>query len=500
MTSPFKNIARLAAGDFVAKTLNFLAFVYLARALGVQQFGVIEFAASLLTWFLLLGDGGLELWGTREAAREESLGVLAARIVPLRLALATASFALLAALALNRRLLPNGEALSNVLLLFGLSLLPNALNLKWVFLGREQMGRVVAGLVIGQIVFLAGVLVLVRGSDPRAIYLAAGLRLASEVAMTAYFWVRFRGQYGAIASWTLASVRRGVAGPDEDRAKLASRGENGGQPPPHSIWRAALTMGAVQALGLLNYNFDAVLLGFLRGVRDVGIYNAAYKVLTVALAVPLAYFQGLFPALARTWSEGATALRGLAERSLRLCAIVAVPIGVGGTLLAEPLIARLFGPQYAESAAPLKLLVWSAVLVILRGSYRHGLNAAGLQNLDLRCAVVSCALNVGMNVALIPRFGVMGAAAATVTADVVWLAMAGWYFSRRITPLGSAAALARPFLAGAAMAGTLWFAEPLFWIVRAALGVMVYFVVLIVLAEPEVRGWLRLAVRNEGKP
>ncbi|MGH9794345.1 MAG: oligosaccharide flippase family protein, partial [Candidatus Acidiferrales bacterium] len=449
--------------------------------------------------FLLLGDGGLELWGTREAARAESLGVLVARVVPLRLGLATASFALLAVLALNRRLLPNGEALSYVLLLFGLSLFPNALNLKWVFLGREQMGRVVAGLVVGQMVFLGGVLVLVRGSDPRAIYLAAGLRLASEVAMTAYFWVRFRGEYGGIASWRLLAGRPGLTDLDEDRAKRASRWENGGKP-PHSIWRAALTMGAVQALGLLNYNFDAVLLGFLRGVRDVGVYNAAYKVLTVALAVPLAYFQGLFPALSRTWSEGATALRVLAERSLRLCAIVAVPIGVGGTLLAEPIIARLFGAQYAESAAPLKLLVWSAVLVILRGSYRHGLNAAGLQNLDLRCAVVSCALNVGLNVALIPRFGVMGAAAATVTADVVWLAMAGWYFSRRITPLGPAAVLVRPFLAGVAMAGTMWFAEPLLWIARGALGVIVYFVALIALAEPEVRGWLRLAVRNESKP
>ncbi len=473
MTSPFKNIARLAAGDFVAKTLNFLAFVYLARALGVQQFGVIEFAAALLTWFLLLGDGGLELWGTREAAREESLGVLAARVVPLRLALATASFALLAALALNRRLLPNGEALSIVLLLFGLSLFPNALNLKWAFLGREQMGRVVAGLVIGQMVFLGGVLMLVRGSDPRAIYLAAGLRLASEIAMTAFYFVRFRREQGPLGNWSLTAAS-------------------------HAL-KPALTMGAVQALGLLNYNFDAVLLGFLRGVRDVGIYNAAYKVLTVALAVPLAYFQGLFPALSRTWSEGATALRGLAQRSLRLCAIVAVPIGVGGTLLAEPIIARLFGAQYAESAAPLKLLVWSAVLVILRGSYRHGLNAAGLQNLDLRCAVMSCALNVGLNMALIPRFGVMGAAAATVTADVVWLAMAGWYFSRRITPLGPAA-LARPLLGGLAMGGTLWFSEPLFWLARAALGVIVYFVVLIALAEPEVRGWLRLAVRNEGKP
>jgi len=82
--SPFRNILRLSVGDFLAKTLNFLAFVYLARVLGVASYGVLEFASSILTYFLLLADGGLELWATREAAEGRDLRELAARVVPLR--------------------------------------------------------------------------------------------------------------------------------------------------------------------------------------------------------------------------------------------------------------------------------------------------------------------------------------------------------------------------------------------------------------------------------
>lgn len=464
---PFRNIARLATGDFLAKTLTFLAFIYVARKLGVELFGVLELAGSLLTWFLLAGDAGLEMWATREAARSQDLRALIGRVVPLRLLLALASFAVLLGILPLLRVEPDAlrPLLQVVLLLFGLSIFLQAVTLKWALLGQEKMGRVGKGLVLGQIVFAASVFALVR-TQQDALWVPV-IRVLSDAAMAAYFAREVAREHGGL------------------RATFALRGSG-------TFLRPALTLGASQALALLNYNFDAVLLGFLRGVRDVGLYNAAYRPVTVALAVPLTYFQGLFPALSRTWGEGPQALRTLAERSLRLCAMVAVPLGVGGMLLAEPVIALLFGAPYAESALPLKLLIWSAALVILRGSYRHSLNAAGLQSLDLRCALVSCGLNVGLNIALIPRYGMLGAASATVLADVVWLVMAATYFNRRIAPLSPLPALARPVLAGAAMAAVLWLGEPLPWMLRGGAATAAYFAMLLALGEPELRRALGL--------
>ena len=63
----------------MAKTLSFLAFVYLARILGVADYGTLEFALAILTYFLLLGDGGLELWATREVARGRDISQLSGR-------------------------------------------------------------------------------------------------------------------------------------------------------------------------------------------------------------------------------------------------------------------------------------------------------------------------------------------------------------------------------------------------------------------------------------
>jgi O-antigen/teichoic acid export membrane protein len=253
----------------------------------------------------------------------------------------------------------------------------------------------------------------------------------------------------------------------------------------------ALTIGAANAMGILNYNFDSVLLGFLKGNEAVAWYSAAYKPVTIALALPLTYFIGLFPVLSRLYAENREQFGALAAKSLRICAVFAVPLGVGGTLLASDIVRLLFGAGYAASALPFSILVWSAVLVTLRGSYRHSLNAAGHQKLDLRCAITSAALNVGLNILLIPKLGMLGAACATVFADIVWFVMAVTYFQSAVMRNSPFTALARPIAAGALMAALLYYLPVAHWMARGALATAAYFAALVLLGEPELRSWLR---------
>src|SRR5215510_14543284 len=147
---PWHNLARLAAGDFLAKTLHFLAFVYLARVLGAAHYGVLEFANSILTYFLLLADGGLEMWATREAAQHKDVQRVVTHVVPLRCGLALGALIIL---WLMLSAFPEYPYLRTTLVLFGFTLLVQATNLKWVFMGQEKMTRVAVGLALGQSVF-----------------------------------------------------------------------------------------------------------------------------------------------------------------------------------------------------------------------------------------------------------------------------------------------------------------------------------------------------------
>jgi O-antigen/teichoic acid export membrane protein len=441
--------------------MSFFAFVYLARILGVANFGVLEFAGSVLAYLLLIADGGLEMWGTREAANATDLPDLAARIVPLRLLLALISFALLLLLL---PLFPHYPSLRAVLVIYGITVFAQAASLKWVFMGQQSMSGVARGLVIGQAIFAATVVALVHSSA--GLVWVPVLRLAGDLVTTLYFARWFKRVHGRLP------IRMTLHG-------------------MFAVLKPALTIGLSLAMGLLNYNFDAILLGFLRGPMFVGWYNAAYKLILVGLSVAITYFTGLFPALSRLYVENPEEFRTLVRRSTELWLGFVVPLVVGGTFLADPVIRFLYGAAYANSAAPFKILVWSAALVVLRWVYMDSLRATGHQALDLRCAMTSATLNVGLNILLIPRFGMIGAASATAFADVVWFAMSYYYFRRVVLPGEAFPSLRGPLIGGVAMGVVLWSTPSMNWPLRAGLSLITYLLAQLLFGNLDLRPLFR---------
>ncbi len=401
----------------------------------------------MLAYVLLIADGGLEMWGTCEAANAADMPALAGRVLPLRVLLASVSFLLLLAVL---PLFPAYQYLRTVLLIYGLSVFAAAVNLKWVFTGQQKMNGVARGLMLAQALF--AVLVMIFVHSPRELLWVPVFRLAADGASAIYFAVWFRREYGYTGLKPI----------------LHDAG---------AVLRPALTIGGSLAMGLLNYNFDSVLLGFLRGPRIVGLYNAAYKLQLVGISVALSYFAGLFPVLSRTYVASREEFRQVVRGTVELWLGSVVPLVVAGTFLAVPIMRFLFGAAFDASAAPFRILIWSAALVVLRWVYMDSLRATGHQNLDLRCAVTSAALNVGLNILLIPRFGMMGAASATVFADLVWFAMSYYYFRRAVLSDEPLTRVAGPLLGGTAMCLVLWFARPLNWPLQLVFSLAAYLLV-----------------------
>ena len=458
----FQNILKLSVGDFLAKTLNFLAFVYLARVLGVSTYGVLEFALSIMTYFLLLADGGLELWATRGVAQSADVRYLTARVLPLRMILATGAFGIL---MLCLPMLPDYPNLKTIVIFFGLTLFAQALNLKWVFMGQGKMTKVALGLVVGQIFFVLALLGWVNGSSE--VLWVPLVRLVSDCLMMVYFGYHFSKTFNGLPR---AFTLRGTS----------------------EMFKPVVTMGASHGLAQVSYNFDFVLIGFLVGAAPVGLYSAAYKPITVALALPVSYFLGLFPMLAQAFIQSRETFNSIVTRSLRLTSIMALPIGFLGMFLAEHVILLVFGQAYSSAAPVLQVLAWSATLVVLRGTFRQALNAAGKANLDLRCAAASTGVNIVLNIFFIPRHGIIGAAYATLLSEVVWIFMAVAYLNWYVVSVNILSAISRPFIASIMMAGCFLIMPQLWWIVQVALAIPVYFLTLLILRDPEVRSWIQI--------
>ncbi|MCI0396170.1 MAG: flippase [Chloroflexi bacterium] len=446
-----RNLAAMSAAQLFSRSFAFLTTIHLARSLGVENFGVIVFALTVLSYAELVVQAGLHRLGPREIARDESrLASLAQAILTLRLGLAVAALALLAVFVW----LWSGSSLEKqVVLTYGLVLFFLAFDLGWVFMALEMMGVIAAAEIVSQALMLAAVLLLVHDpADALRVPLIYLIATGCNMAILAVVYVRRFGRF-----------RLGL-----DRV----------------VWRplvrATLPLAVSTAMGAVTFNFDTLMLGLMRGAEAVGLYGAAYRIVWVPSVAAVAYFVALFPSLDRAYAHGLATVSDLLSRSIRLTAIVGLGLGVAGVLLARPGFDLIYGPDFRPAVLPFQLLIWSIVLLFLNRNYRVLLVSFDQQQVELKVITGAAVTNVILNLAFIPRWGLAGAAVATVASELFILGFGYLYTRQRIGPVPLFRHLPRPALAAAVMGLVLLLTSQLHVLFRAVIGAGVYVAALLV--------------------
>ena len=120
-----KNLLSLSGAQILSQMISFAVIVYLARTLGVANFGKIGFAQALVLYFSLGVNLGLTVVGVRSVARKKlEMERYASHILTLRLTLAVLFFFLLGVTVI---LIPQPAEVKYLIMLYGLSLFPSAL-------------------------------------------------------------------------------------------------------------------------------------------------------------------------------------------------------------------------------------------------------------------------------------------------------------------------------------------------------------------------------------
>ena len=203
------------------------------------------------------------------------------------------------------------------------------------------------------------------------------------------------------------------------------------------LWRQSLPFALVSVTNQLYIRVDQALLVYLVGPLPLGLYVAAVKLVDMMVPVLGALNGPLYSRLAGLHgraAEGDLQARdqawGNLNRALRYMALLCLPLGVGGTVLAGTLSRFAFGPEYAGTAPALAFLVWVPALIGIHGCLLHGLNAVGKTLRMAQIFAVNLALNVGLNLWLIPLYGIVASAAISALCEAVNL-MAAWALARR---------------------------------------------------------------------
>jgi len=445
-----RSFLKLGTGEALARLVAFGATAYLARRLGADVYGIIALASAILLYLTSITECGVEMLGISDVARQPSgIAAFLPSILVARLMIAAALMLLVTGTGLLLLPQPDGALLAG----YSLTLGAVALGTQWVHLGLEQTGSVAMVRVSTEALTALLIVLLVRGPGD-----AGAAPLAAVIGQSAGAFVFLRLLPGG-ASGFRAAMRSDVVA---------------------AVFRRSWPLVLHGLLGLAIFNSDFLFLRVFRDSASVGYYAVAYLLVSFFLNLGVSYSMGLLPVLSRLRSVP-EAERRLHDNAMAQTFAGSLPVAIGGCLLAHQFIDLLFGRGYQPAALGLQILIWCIPVALFRNVAQAVLISHDRQGHLLRTVGVAAGLNLLLNVMLIPRWGMTGAAVATVLTEAVRTVVVLGYSRGTGLPFTSWRRFWRTAAAGATMAAVLALTSAVPWWGAVALGALVYGVVLTLL-------------------
>ena len=165
---------------------------------------------------------------------------------------------------------------------------------------------------------------------------------------------------------------------------------------------------------LIYMKIDMVMLKEMSDDRAVGIYSAATRISEAWYFIPMVVSSSMAPSIYAARESSETLFYNLSFKLHRFMSLLAIFISISMTFLAKPSILLLFGDKYAEAADVLIVHIWASIFVFLGVASSSWLVAENLAFFTLSRTVMGAILNIGLNFFLIPHYAGVGAAIATL--------------------------------------------------------------------------------------
>lgn len=411
------NIGWKSLGMLAEKSLRFVLVAMVSRALGPKMYGQYTYAVALSLLWVQMTDMGLGLFLTREVARHEvAPPKLIGHVFTLKLVLALLYLVVVAVVAwwhfadpemiTSATVHPRPGAMGWTVALCGLSgLAVSSIEVMWqVFRGVQQFGleaRSSSVFAAVQLTFVSLALAILP-TMPEVAVDRGYVMVTISVAMLAASIVALG--YTAVLLFRVVTPEFGWSRP------MLRRFTN-----------EVLPLGVAIVASLIYFKIDVPMLRLLCGDVEVGLYNAAYKLLENLSMVPAVLLAATFPALSQTIEQDPAAAARLHRQTLRLL----LAAGAAGSLvllvLPRPLIRLLNGQEFEGAIPVLQALAPSVLLTFVNFLETHMLVAMGLVKTQMAYAIALIAVNVAANFAFIPIWGGVGSAMATALTEIVLL-------------------------------------------------------------------------------
>jgi PST family polysaccharide transporter len=390
------SVMAVQAGSYLLPLIN---IPYLLRVIGPEHYGLIAFSQAMMTYFVTLNDYGFNLTATRELSihRDDSVlrSELYSSVMAIKSGMCLLSFLILCTLV---HFVPRFHHDAPVFFASFGTVVGTMLFPRWFFQGIEKMYLISLENLVMNAVFTAGIYIFVRHPSD---YLIAAILQAGGTLLA--------GIVGLIILFSTEHVKLSVPTFSQIRNRLVDG------------WHVFVSYAA----STFYTSSNAVVLGLVSGMTQVGYFSAAYKVFVAAQMLVTPMGQAMYPHVCALADRS----RELAVAYLRKAMIVIGGLTfVGGLMvivLAKVIVHIAMGPKYAASVLVLQLLAMIPFVFSLNNIYgTQAMLNFGLKAQFSRIIVISAIFN---NIILVPLcfwFKAPGAAlSALITQTVITIAM-----------------------------------------------------------------------------
>lgn len=383
----------------LTKLISFFYTIFLARNLGVSDFGLYVTALSYFSLVSSLSDFGVNRFFIREVSINKlRLSGLLSVVTFFRIIIVAIFFGLFAIVS---SLFDPEFSRRNLTILAVLAVLPQSISLSL------------------DAAFIA--LLKARYSSIGYIFLTVATSMFGLWLVLSGF-----GSYGAILGLLLGQILYALVMAILAFWQKVDRPGKIDKALMREVFVGSIPYGILTILGLLYFKVDTLLLSYMKGSFDTGIYGAGYKFLEALVFIPSAVSISLFPMFSKTSQESPAKAYQLYKKSLLTLFLLSLAI-MAIYVAVLPILIEIFLPQYAPTISIIRILSLTIPFLFMISPQSTVLSS---QKIFIKKLIVISIFNLGLNVALnlifIPQFSYLASAWITVISDVVGFLIFFW--------------------------------------------------------------------------
>ncbi len=451
-----KNTVWLVFGELFGRLFKLAIVVFATRKLGIEGWGFFSYGLAFVSFFYLLGDFGINIFVTREIAKngpDKHRHLATSFMIKISLLLVLFVLSLLIGPHVGKIALGMNMLAVLSVLFFSDAVREFALSVNRS-LGRMEQ-EAFAKILMNGIITILGIVLIIR--HPIPLSLAIAYAVGSSIATLYIFWTirhELRGLEWRVSKESVALMYQ-------------------------FSWPII-----IMSLFSFVFNIDSIMLGQLRSAADVGLYAAAQRVVQFIAIIPGFIAMATFPLLSKYESDNAK-MSGMFEKIMATVFALGIPLALGGFLLSTSFMSLVFGSDYAAGGTTLSILMLSLLASFPNIILSNVIMSKNLQRTFIAATSIGVAVNIILNILLIPRYGAVGAA-VSVTITQLLIMIINWQKLKRVIAFSVVPRLGIILAASVLMALIIAVLRVagLHLIITVAIAALAYLAILLALKEP----------------